>query len=640
MNKIFGLLLVSFTFIGHYGFSADGSRFDDASLIPLNNSSATVYFDRVDFGVGGTVAAAEANSRTIKDPLEGINRVTFVLNDKMYRYVLSPAGEVYAFVVPVVVRNKIKNFGYNLAFPVRLFGSVFQGQFKDAGNESLRFLINTTLGVAGFFDVAKSFGIPKAEEDMGQAFASWGFGEGFYFVIPLLGPSSLRDGIGTIFDTALNPVTYVPGGSVFFRINDAKVTLRDYFQMTKSEFDPYMFARDMSVIIREKYIRNLERMAFPVKDIDFPTLQAAFFKPLQEDFVDKAKQRSVLNPWTGKKFPYNLWIQKKKSDLAIIIPGIGSNRNGNLVGVLASNLFARGYSVVSISAPLSWEFIEKGALAPFPGYMPFDVRDLGNLIPRIITDVRRKFPERIRDVDVVGFSSGGMHSIYLAEELSQRNMDGWIKRYIALNPPADLIFGIDQLDNFYNAPSELPENLRYSAAKMALLKIITLVTEKYDVKKGLPFTEWEAKYLIGLSYRQSLREIIYAGMKREDLGLLSRPASKLGEKKAFDEIAHFSFRDYYEKVVRTYFVNHPELEVMDGDIEKYSNLFSQEETLRNNPKVRMVHNRDDFLLKTAEFDRLKELMGDRIVMFDKGGHLGNLNHPEYIAAIVKALESK
>lgn len=142
------------------------------------------------------------------DPLEIPNRFIFAFNQTLDVFILKPAAESYRFLLPSVIRDAIRNFLRNLATPVVLINDLLQGEFERAETTFARFAINTSSSL-GLVDFATGEGYEYHEEDMGQTFASYGIGEGAYLVLPLFGPSSVRDGFGRLGDIFLDPLTYV-----------------------------------------------------------------------------------------------------------------------------------------------------------------------------------------------------------------------------------------------------------------------------------------------------------------------------------------------------------------------------------------------------------------------------------------------
>ncbi len=128
-----------------------------------------------------------------QDPWEGVNRKVFAFNDQVDRAVLKPAAQAYEAVVPTPVRDAVGNFFSNLGDAWSAVNWMLQGEFHRATEQGARFAWNSTLGVAGLFDVSRHFGLDRRSQDFGQTLGSWGMGLGPYVVLPLFGPSSLRD---------------------------------------------------------------------------------------------------------------------------------------------------------------------------------------------------------------------------------------------------------------------------------------------------------------------------------------------------------------------------------------------------------------------------------------------------------------
>lgn len=151
---------------------------------------------------------AVAEFEQINDPLEPMNRSIFDFNDWLYDNALTPAAKVYRGVVPRWGRDRVADFLANLKTPVILINDILQGNLTRGGVTLLRFVLNSTFGVGGIMDVSTPMGIPGHVADVGETFAVWGAGEGFYLVLPLFGPSDLRDGIGLGIESTLDPLGY------------------------------------------------------------------------------------------------------------------------------------------------------------------------------------------------------------------------------------------------------------------------------------------------------------------------------------------------------------------------------------------------------------------------------------------------
>ena len=191
-----------------------------------------------------------------RDPLEKFNRSVYVMNDKLDRAVARPVAKAYRQVTPRVVQTGISNFWNNVEYPATIVNQFLQGKpgtgFRDLG----RFLLNTVAGVGGILDPATAAGLERNDEDFGQTLGKWGVPPGPYLVIPILGPSSIRDGAGRVADRFTDPVHYVDDwrwrwGLDGLRLLDRRARLLSLEDTLQDIYDPYSF-------IRNAYLRQRE----------------------------------------------------------------------------------------------------------------------------------------------------------------------------------------------------------------------------------------------------------------------------------------------------------------------------------------------------------------------------------------------
>jgi len=230
------------------------------------NDELFVYIDSMALDMDAQVdtnAPLLSDTLGVKDPLERFNRVMFTVDGAVYTYFFRPVGKGYAYVVPAFARHGLKRMDENIQMPKRLVNTALQGKFKGTGIEFSRFLINTSLGIAGFFDPAKHwFGLEQTDADMGQTFAHWGMGPGFYFYLPVItGPTTLRDGVGQIFDDALDPRGYTTffigtGVKIFMKFNNLTLQMDDYDRIKNENLDPYTISRDMWYLMRSTKVAD------------------------------------------------------------------------------------------------------------------------------------------------------------------------------------------------------------------------------------------------------------------------------------------------------------------------------------------------------------------------------------------------
>ena len=206
------------------------------------------------------------------DPLSGYNRVMTSFNDVTYEYVLSPVAKTYGDVVHEDIRKSVRNFFHNLLFPIRFVNNLLQFKFQNTLEETERFVLNSTLGFFGFYDISQEeFKIYPHNEDFGQTLGYWGVGSGFHIVWPFFGPSNLRDSIGSFgVDSYLNPTSYYEDRAhnivdsyedamllkVFKQVNDISFTYKQYKNMKKDAIDLYPYLRDSYEQYRDKQIEE------------------------------------------------------------------------------------------------------------------------------------------------------------------------------------------------------------------------------------------------------------------------------------------------------------------------------------------------------------------------------------------------
>jgi phospholipid-binding lipoprotein MlaA len=190
-------------------------------------------------------------TETINDPLQPFNRAMFTFNDKLYYWALKPVARGYRFVVPKRARISVRKFFSNLATPVRFVNCLLQGRTKGVGIETARFVVNTTVGIAGFFDPAYSLcKLEKQEADFDQTLGIYKMQQVCYINWPLLGASSVRGTLGFIGDTVFDPVWWLAplgvkiGLTLHDEVNETSLTIGDYEGLTEPALDPYLALRN------------------------------------------------------------------------------------------------------------------------------------------------------------------------------------------------------------------------------------------------------------------------------------------------------------------------------------------------------------------------------------------------------------
>ena len=264
MNKIFSILLILiFSIIQSSNVNAG-----DSGELKLKNKNNGQY--------------------EVKDCFEKVNRGIFAFNQVLDKAIFRPLAKGYR-MFPQPIRSGTSNALNNLSNVVTIPNNVLQGQFKDAGINSARFVINSTLGIAGIFDVASYYGLNKRDkEDYGQTLGVWGAGPGCYFVLPVLGPTTVRDSIGSLATIA--------GGDAWYNVTVAKDTqyfseadyyvsrlitgidfraknLESFDNLEKNSVDLYASVRSLYLQDRNRKIGNIDKTTETLSDDDWEELE-------------------------------------------------------------------------------------------------------------------------------------------------------------------------------------------------------------------------------------------------------------------------------------------------------------------------------------------------------------------------------
>jgi ABC-type transporter lipoprotein component MlaA len=568
----------------------------------------------------------------LADPLEPLNRVMFDVNGALLDDVVEPFATGWSAVTSRGVRDHIVNFGSNLTWPVRLVSNLLEGELPRAGIETGRFVINTTVGLLGFFDPASDLGLPAPPpQDVGQAFGAWGWQPHVYVHLPVLGPRSDRDATGALFDIALDPATYYFPLRPFLLLNELTDRVEQMLRLQYASEDAYEIVRTAATLYRSREAVAFASMTPPTAAVR--SLEAAFFDARDPDFFGRRETRHARVPATGRKLPYELWLRDGAAPLVFVLPGLGSHRlSGQAVG-LAEMAFDAGCSVVTVSSSMHPEFMECAATAPLPGYLPWDVADVGGALAAVQADLDAEYPGRFTRRGLAGLSLGALESLALA---SGPGGEAW-DAVVAIDPPVTVEHASRQLDTLYRAPLQWPADTREARIRKTLLKVVGLAEGSDDPLSASPFEEPEAEYLIGLSFRWTLRSAIFDSQLREPAGVLLTELSSRDRGPAYREIDAYGYMKY------AYAFLLPAVHAREPDVSDGPTLFARcdlrgrEATLAGDTRLHVLDNRDDFLLEPGDIDWLQQTFGSRLELFDVGGHLGNLGHPGVRLAITEAL---
>ncbi len=601
----------------------------------------------------------------IADPVEPSNRVVWSVNDFFIDWLVSPVGRVYKFLTPRYLRDRFRDFARNLEFPRNFVANLLQGEGDGAGRELGRFVTNTTVGVAGFWDPATYwFHIAPAEEDFGQVFARWGWRRSTFLTLPIFGPSTVRDGIGLIPDTLLDPAQLFFPAAPAFKFNDLVDTLDEYQRFTQSSFDVYDDARMLASFAREVEIDE-PTWSTPSEDTGaVQTLGATLLVPRDPGFARDLSTGFVRVPGNGRLLPFSYRMQRAPAPLVFVVPGLGAHRLSGPAVALAEMLWDRGLSVAIVSSAMNAEFITDGGSIPVPGHAPTDARDVHLALDAMSRNLTQRFEGRVTRRLYLGYSLGAFHGFYIAAaERQPENQLVTFDDYVLVDSPVKLVAGMEHLDAFARVPLALPEPQRDAEANRILLKAVAVgkqalaaqtgaemfshyYVDSYEEKLApttpppLPFTNAEAEYLVGFAFQRSLKAVLWASQERDDMGILLTERRALRRNPPYAEIGDYSFAMYFYGFVLPYHRDRLGSVATAEQMVEANDLRAIADGLRDNAKLHVFANENDFLTSDDDLAWLGATVGaERVKIFPTGGHLGNLHRPDVQAAILAPLSA-
>ena len=474
-------------------------------------------------------------------------------------------------------------------------------------------------------------------------------------MLPVFGPSNERDTLGLAADTLANPLLYIApyqfdannpltylGPYSYFAYavmyDDLSDTVGEYVRFSHAEMDPYSEVQYAWTFARANQVADFQAKGKP-DEASLETLQSVFFTYKNPDFPGRGKTGSALIPATGRKLKFTFWLQPGKAPVVYIVPGLGSHRLAENSLALAELVYKNGFSVVNVSSPFNSEFMENASTAAMPAYLPVDGHYLHVALTEIDHRLDKLYPARLGDRALMGYSLGAFQSLFIAAT-EPTNQLPLIKfdRVVAINTPARLTFGISKLDEFYRAPLSWPATNRTENIENTFLKVAVLSRLTLTPRSSLPFSAIESKFLIGMTFRFMLRDIIYSSQRRNNQGVLQHPIHNFRREPAYQEILRYSYQDYFEKFAIPYYQAHGLGLAAAETLQNAGDLQTYDAGLRANPNIRVIVNENDFLLADEDLAWLRATFTPaQLTVFNRGGHLGNLVNPTVQKTILGAL---
>jgi hypothetical protein len=461
-------------------------------------------------------------------------------------------------------------------------------------------------------------------------------------MLPVLGPSDDRDAVGLVGDLADEPQTYffpydlINSGVTANNFSD---TVEASVCFSKSEADSYSILQYAWSFAHEN--RKVDMRVIGNQDeATLETLQAVFCNYKDLEFPARGKTKSVLIPATGKKLDFTYWLQPGVAPVVYMVPGLGAHRLAGNELALAELLYTHGFSAVSISSSFHPEFMEHASTTDLPSYPPTGIHDVHVALTEIDHRLEEMYPHRLGAKALMGCSMGGFQTLFLAAQ-SATNDAPLLKfqRYVAIDAPVRLQYAVTNVDQLYDAALAWPAAERTANIENTLLKVVAVSAQSPEQRSALPFNAIESRFLVGLAFRLTLRDIIFSSQLRHSQGILKQPLKTSRRWAAYNEIMQYSLWQYIQQFATPYDKARG-IDLGDQDIiNKGTDLRTYSAALQENRDIRIIANRNDLFLANEDTAWMESIFAPgRLTLFEHGGHTGNLCQPDVQRAILGALD--
>jgi predicted alpha/beta-fold hydrolase len=333
------------------------------------------------------------------------------------------------------------------------------------------------------------------------------------------------------------------------------------------------------------------------------------------------------------RFTYALQANRQ-APLVFVIPGTGGNAKSGSAHFIAEKLYALGYQTVVLDDPFSWNFAVAGSQSALPGFLPNDARDMYQALQAITAKLRAEKNVQPKSYSLVGSSLGALATLFV-NKIDQKFH---FEKIVLINPPLDMVYAVNQLDRLYDVGQTLSPKRQGQIFSDVINEASVLMADVNNMHdrgfmqkafEQLNLNNADMSYLIGWSFRNSLRDVIFASQQVRDLGILKSPVSRTHRNARYDEARSFSFNDYLKLFVFVDIKKTKSPTYSLEDMNAEASIYQFAGVIKNNPNIFVIHSKDDFLLKAGDLQWLQTQFGPRATLFPYGGHMGSLNFSEF-----------
>jgi pimeloyl-ACP methyl ester carboxylesterase len=372
---------------------------------------------------------------------------------------------------------------------------------------------------------------------------------------------------------------------------------------------------------------------FPIADPLRSSLLPAGYHPLRSDyalsFLEIRPDRRSVPLLEGKhKIILAVFAQRVPAPLVFVIPGVGGYALTEAALMLAEQLHDMGFHTVTLPDPLSWQYALGVSESTLPGYLPQDGREYYGFLKRVVEHLQAEHHLGITGYSVAGYSFGGLLTAFLARVDREERAFGF-ERAVLISPAIDLRHAIGVVDGFFASGRAIPET-RKSEVSSAMVDVVIKLKNRALTPELVTWAvaQWrfgphEMQWLIGQSFRGATQGTILASQQIAELRAPD-PRAAPGRRSRVNEARRFSFGDYLSQFVFPAIRRSAGGGLTDDQLLAQTSLAALAPELRDNPRLFVMQNVDDFLARAEDIDALRAWLGDRLYLYPVGGHLGNL----------------
>ncbi|MBN2329359.1 MAG: hypothetical protein JXR73_19615 [Candidatus Omnitrophica bacterium] len=392
------------------------------------------------------------------------------------------------------------------------------------------------------------------------------------------------------------------------------------------------------------FCKEIDNQDYPIKEPFMATLTSMNVSNSGYAFIQKSRSRWIRMDEDRPNYRYSYWRNKKSSALAVLVPGFNGSCRDAVTANLAKVFYLKGYSVVQVSSPMKWTFVQSVSSAPAPGYIPDNSKDLRLLISRIIQSLEEDENKKFTFKTLTGLSLGAINTLFIADHERKEPLIGF-DHYYAVNPPVAIQETFTRLDNMY------ADSLRYLRSlgpdrwneSLSFLNLYEMFQHSSH-ERQINLMPQEAALAVGYSLKRGVAEFIVVSQEQLDMGVLSNQSSFFHKQNGYDEANQMTLQDYAREVVFRYYQQYAQDHSFQSktfeDLLYETSLYAIQDTLSNSKSITLFHTQDDPMISRQSVQFLCETMTDEsLFLYRYGGHLGVLLDRQFKNDFYDAIQS-